>query len=415
MKPSHLTQGLSYDLIGPDFRVRAGHDDPASITFLKSTDPEQPLAKVSKQEEVGGPFFKKEVGHPRLFKVLSVPISDGLPDIYKVLDTVRGSPDFAIMRGAFLEGEDVTVRRAKRMHGDRRTIVDAPRLWLMVDIDKSTAVEARDGWMKDPEPVVRSAIREHLPQEFQDAGVVVQFSSSMGARGCPVSCHLFFWLSRPVWSIEAAHWLASWPVDQRAFLPSQELYCADPIMIRSDGTVSSDPLGGARVHLFDGPQVNVAYRIEASNFSRPLRSTLGRGAPSRGLDWPEHRHTPWRECARLTGSAAGDEQKGYHDWMLKRLIPNYCLQTRPRHDKEELRAALIDVGYDPKHPDEPGLFEHRVRGQHFDDCWRGHPAVIEADRIAQRFRRTPCNRAPKKTDYQTQIKDQLAKWMEWPR
>jgi hypothetical protein len=67
----------------------------------------------------------------------------------------------------------------------------------------------------------------HLPEEFQNAACVFQWSSSMAIKA-GIRVHLWFWLDRPVSDGEAKAWLASAPIDAAIYDPVQVHITANP-------------------------------------------------------------------------------------------------------------------------------------------------------------------------------------------
>ena len=96
--------------------------------------------------------------------------------IFETLELLKGGPTIAVVRGRIMDG--VGVPHGRKWASEPITMEDARRSWLMVDVDKPVC-PISDDWQDNPEPFIREIIRNALPEEFHDAGVVVQWSSSM--------------------------------------------------------------------------------------------------------------------------------------------------------------------------------------------------------------------------------------------
>ena len=91
-----------------------------------------------------------------------------------------------------------TIRRLKWKRGDTPpSLQEAPRQWVMIDIDKFP-LRPSDDLVDDPEAAVAHAIDALLPPAFGDVRCFFQLSSSAGFVAGILKCHLFFWLSAPV-------------------------------------------------------------------------------------------------------------------------------------------------------------------------------------------------------------------------
>jgi hypothetical protein len=136
---------------------------------------------------------------------------------------------------------------------------DMPRKWLMVDIDKPVC-DVPDDWQDNPSGLVREIIGKALPDEFHVAGVVWQWSSSMGVQPGAVKVHLWFRLDKAIDSKMAKKWLKPWNMyhDASVLQAGQPHYTATPLF---EGM--NDPVR-ERVGLLDGPDV-VVPNIEEIN------------------------------------------------------------------------------------------------------------------------------------------------------
>lgn len=174
---------------------------------------------------------------------------DDLEDLRGFLRWLSEQTDTCIVRPAVIEGAPAEIRR--KSSGPEQQLIDVPRSWLMVDIDKDVLTFPRL-WMRKPERHIRKLIRAALPSAFHGAGVIAQFSSQMDADGGTPRVHLWFWLHRPLISSEAKHWLKGSPIDRSVYNRGQPHFTAAPIF--EDGV---DPLGDSRIVFMPGPVVEV--------------------------------------------------------------------------------------------------------------------------------------------------------------
>jgi hypothetical protein len=151
-----------------------------------------------------------------------------------------------VIRGRALDSAGDYHRR--KWVGTNATIEDIPRNWLMVDIDKPVC-EVSDDWQDNPTELVQEIILKALPDEFQGAGAIWQWSSSMGVRAGVIKVHLWFRLDRPVNSQDAKRWLQEWDMylDVSVFQAGQPHFTATPIF-----RGMTDPIS-ERIGMIDGP------------------------------------------------------------------------------------------------------------------------------------------------------------------
>ena len=360
------------------FPLKDGHEDARAMVFLKVTSikPELHEAKVFTQTEEDGKFTPVASRHASNF-TNSYELVGNLQGIAGVLEEKRHSPREVLIRGGVLKHAPKQHRRKSVRAG--RAVVDVARTWLMVDIDSAVAGESVPAdWMGDPEPVVRSIVKNHMPEAFHDAGVVAHWSSSMSPRGGTPKVHLYFLLSRALYSIEAKGWLAreahERKIDGALFQPVQQHFTADPQYILHDDTRRPDPLGETRVTLVDGPDVIVPASFET--FTPPQREG---GHPSENPDRP-YRDLPWREAVAMTG----EDNMGYHDWIMRVVIPNYWRQEDVPQ-KSELQAALLAVPFTDidRHYDRTGPDFDKLCRTHVEFIRRMPPRAISPEDIAR--------------------------------
>lgn len=329
--------GGNYDTIS-DHPVLAGHDDPSSVVLLSA-----PGHTFSKTIHLDGTVEGN--GHARWFNYEHATLAgiDALGDLLRTLSAQR---DCFPIRGAVrsnLKPHGAQIRRKSARGDQHQYIVDAPRYWVMVDIDGSDFFVPPD-WLGDPEASIRAIVRAELPEGFHNAAVIAQWSSSMRASGGIAKVHLWFWLSRPVWSIELKHWLSN--QDTSVFHPVQEHFTAAPVYMgpprvrgffKESGCEdpSLDELGASRVLRLDGTVVRVPDTVpeppdpyansgydngNGTNLQRYI-DAIGDHAGGLGL------HRPIRDAALSYASTNGPDA----DWG--------CFRTLIR---ETVESALLD-------------------------------------------------------------------------
>jgi hypothetical protein len=153
--------------------------------------------------------------------------------------------DWASVCGAPAPGLDLNLfhrRLNAEKHGPDRTLFDALRWYLVVDIDDLKAPEGSNlGDVRHLGEAARFA-RDQLPPELRDVTVVVAVSSSSVLDPSRISMHFYFLLSEAVLASTIYLWLkgakkAGYRIDPRVMLPAQLLLtgrprfvgCVDPI------------------------------------------------------------------------------------------------------------------------------------------------------------------------------------------
>jgi hypothetical protein len=133
-------------------------------------------------------------------------------DVGALIDRLRGDPNLMVVRGAISQAarEEIAQGRpwlVRKLSGPGviGSLDDVPRYHLMVDIDNYSC--ALLDLIDDPEAVVRRAIAELLPAEFQDVTCFFQFSCSTGFKNGVIGIHLWCWLDRPLDSPTIKRWL----------------------------------------------------------------------------------------------------------------------------------------------------------------------------------------------------------------
>ena len=150
----------------------------------------------------------KHDGTPRIsksgfrYKYEAMKVNDLYDLLWAVSELQSEYYSFPI-RGAVIAEAPAEIQRTSNpiKNNDEHNIVDAGRIWVMIDIDGCDYVVPPD-WRDRKEEVARAVIRECLPDEFQEAGCVIAMSGSAKSEGGEVKMHLFFIFDRPVWSHE---------------------------------------------------------------------------------------------------------------------------------------------------------------------------------------------------------------------
>lgn len=81
-----------------------------------------------------------------------------------------------------------------------------------MNIDESVGIELPPGWLQSGEATARMIVRQALPPGFHEAGMILQRSSGQRPDATIASPHLWFWLSRPLFSWEAQDWMSNHPL-----------------------------------------------------------------------------------------------------------------------------------------------------------------------------------------------------------
>ena len=165
-----------------------------------------------------------------------------------------------VVRGNLKPGIDLSRPILRRIHGDRAALVDVPRRWLHLDIDRLSAPHV--DVIGDPSGAIDfalDAVATAAP-ELEGASCFAAFSSQAGVfHGFKAKLHLWFWLDRHYSNAELKGWAHA--VNERAGLPlidlavfsaAQPNYTARPLFQHG----ATDPLPGTLRwsirHGFDG-------------------------------------------------------------------------------------------------------------------------------------------------------------------
>lgn len=146
---------------------------------------------------------------------------NGIEDLYESLLALSNQYSRCVIRGEPSGSVEGPITRTLDAFGD------APRKWLMLDVDQAEIPEGMAF-----QDAIQDFIARYLPPEFQAASYVWQLSSSFGAPGKEhlLKAHLWFWLERAYTSSEVKTWatIKGLPVDRGVFNPVQIHYTARP-------------------------------------------------------------------------------------------------------------------------------------------------------------------------------------------
>jgi len=279
---------------------------PDDITFLVAVGAER-LTKLVTPNGVDGYDNAKYFDH--LYERCET-----LSDIADALNIFRNNPTIAVVRGRVRDG--IGTPHVRRWASEPRTLEDVQRRWLMINIDKPVC-EVPNDWKENPEPFVRKVIGLALPDEFSEAGVVLQWSASAGLQENSAKMHLWFRLSQAVDTVKVRQWLRPWQMymDFAVLQIGQLHFTATPIFEGVD-----DPIA-KRIVLIDGPEVVVP---DISNLDIEVDQVLG-ASKYVGKSYEDHK------------AAIGEVD--FHTSML-RAVGSFVTSNWPSPDLEWLRADL---------------------------------------------------------------------------
>jgi predicted P-loop ATPase len=194
----------------------------------------------------------------RRFDVAHKPIAD-LAELSLALDALRKQPRMFVIRG---EGAPARGVRRRSQPGDH--FVDLARHWAMLDVDGADV----DGFVEDPANAA-AIVRNSLPEMFREASAYWHASGSAGFKP-GARLHLWFWLDRPLTSLEWRSWIKSWPiglVDWQVFKAVQPHFTADPIC------EATDPMPLRSGRLPGAPEVRIGdlFGINSAAFANATK------------------------------------------------------------------------------------------------------------------------------------------------
>ena len=304
--------------------------------------------------------------------------ASSLSKIKDILDQLKDGQTCFVIRGRAMD--HVGDVHGRRWVGERATLVDIPRRWLMIDIDKP-ACDVPDDWQDDPATLVREIVENALPNEFEPAGVVWQWSSSMGVEPGIVKVHLWFRLDTALDSSSAKRWLGPWAMyhDDSVLQIGQPHFTATPVFQGIDDPVRE------RIGMIAGPDVNVPvledreiipdfvggkkvvgrgyeyYRnqIGTMDFHTSMLAAVGsfisKNWPSPDIDWLRNdlrQHVlscdaPGRSQSEREHRAGGHLDK-LIEWTLQRQTES--AERQKRGMEEYLKIADAETEADEKRP-----------------------------------------------------------------
>ncbi len=172
-----------------------------------------------------GEIKSKSYGNAYLFDVKTVRFDS----LEAIADTLKNAtPHQCIIRGGLIPGVPTeSVKRRLRPHdGEPPTFEEAPRSWVMIDLDNVPLPEEIDP--TDPE-ACGEYLSYLLPADLAFSKFVLQFSSSHLVKPENqdiLKCHLFFLLNRPLNSAELKAWLRDFTVSSKD--PGNDQRLIDP-------------------------------------------------------------------------------------------------------------------------------------------------------------------------------------------
>jgi hypothetical protein len=195
-------------------------DRPGDITILRA--PGRRLTKL-----VTGDCIV-DYDRATAFEPAAVRIDD-VDDIADLLANLADQTDRCVIRGVLkpeFAGQRLVLRRSRDHPGVAARFAEAPRSWLMVDLEHVACPPGIDP--TDP-VLVGGVLRRHLPDPFKVARCVTQLSSQTGLEP-GLRAHLWFVLDRPLARAELVRWLEPVRgVDLQVFSAVQCHYTAAPI------------------------------------------------------------------------------------------------------------------------------------------------------------------------------------------
>lgn len=199
-----------------------------------------------------------------------------LANLYSVLSDLQDQSDRFVIRGKLINGMPTEgIRRLLKPTGDDLASFEpAPRRWVMLDIDGIQLPAGMNDFNGHADEIIAHAI-SFLPDQFQTASCVYQWSGSMGFKTAQIRIHLWFWLDRPVSDEQLKAWMQNSPVDRSLFNPVQVHYTANPIL--EDGAV--DPIT-QRVGLYmpkAGSDTVVVPELSSFSASENVRQYVSSG------------------------------------------------------------------------------------------------------------------------------------------
>ncbi len=345
--------------------------DPRNATLLTvvSRDRESGERHIMTKHYVrteNGEIKSKSYGNAYLFDVKMVRFDS----LDAIADTLKNAtPHQCIIRGGLIPGVPTeSVKRRLRPHdGEPPTFEEAPRSWVMIDLDNVPLPEEIDP--TDPE-ACGEYLSLLLPVDLAFAKFVLQFSSSHLVKpenqGI-LKCHLFFLLSRPLNSAELKAWLRDFTVsskdsnndlrliDPKPFETVQPHYISDPLLEGID-----DPLGDRRIYIrtsgLDYVEVPEVIELEQKSERTVSQGTWDAFAKAAADAYKQN--APKAEHHRfLSGISSVLHRSGYSVSQLEPLIEQIARLTAAEDPERRRDSACSDT---IKRLNDPGV---RVPGR----------------------------------------------------
>jgi len=260
-----------------------------------------------------------------------------LKQIESLLIELQDVRNACVLRGEY----DGKGKRRKNKY-----FADAPRKWLMIDIDKLKLPKGQPSQVDDPENAARYA-RSQLPKEFHGVACVWQASSSAGLKAKrSINLHLWFLLSHACTSKALRDWLTDQPwIDPSVFRAVQPHYTAAPIL------ECDDPFANvARVGLLEGPipRVNVPLHVDPlAETLEPLETQTLSPRPPKLRDVSEQAlRAAKRRAASRAKQLLAESTIAYQDAYTCGCVIGYWLAIKSWNDQENGHNLANDVGHE---------------------------------------------------------------------
>ncbi len=313
--------------------------DPNALTVLRAHDGRR-LAKTF-FVATNGVIAARAYDRATWFTAESVPVRS-LPELHRLLRRLERDTEACVIRGA-LQPQADPARLRRRKTGEGAPFADAPRSWVMLDLDR---VPLASGVLDEPADAARALLdllAAAVP-ELEGVSAIVQFSASAGllelaeaeqAAGLPprwggvakpgVSAHVWFWLRRPLAEAELLRWrnrvaASGLDLDPATLRTVQPHYTAAPLFTQP----LRDPLAGRRTVLVPGMEDAAELLVPAPE-SASAATGSGPSAHA-GIGFIGH----------LDAIGGSD---GFRQPIL-RAIASYVAVNYPDPDTTELKAAL---------------------------------------------------------------------------
>lgn len=308
-----------------------------TVTVLTSLS--RPLTKTIVKGSAGG-IETRTQQNVKFYRGEEFSVS-GVRALADLLEEISTDPHKCVVRGAIAPGtnRERMLRRKFPKEGEPATLIEAPRQWILFDVDGVALPPSFDPLASPAETV--KLVRAKLPPCFHDVTCWYQYTGSAGIKP-GLHIRLGFWFDRPLGEAElklwlgqkvpepgkaAKAWFREYPVDPAVFTTAQPIYVATPII----EVGAPDPLAGrcARSGMVGGAtEVVIVPHIEA----RPVeRATAGAVAGPIGATFAE--------CLAAIGDHEGGA--GCHG-ALKHCVAVYWRRHGSSASAEKLRRLLFE-------------------------------------------------------------------------